>query len=343
MTTDYMGTRRMDIEEMSISEMRIHAKKILSSEVWAHCMGIAESGTTYRRNLAAIERILFRQNILHGIGKVDTSTELFGQKVCTPLFVGPIGAFWMITDRAEHEVVEGAAQASTISFVSHAAKSSVEEYVTGSHSPLIWMGYLTRGEEEVYRIARRAEKLGYTAVGLTIDTIQPVKIGDHSPASSRGGARRGFPVTPSHIERLKKEVTIPVVIKGIMGQEDAMEAVRGGADAVVLSNHGGRLLDYAQSAIEVLPEVLEAVGKEVDVLVDGGFRRGTDALKALALGAKAVLIGRPVFWGVAVAGAPGVSRVIQLLTDELKRAMIFTGVGDLHSLNKEILFMDKTK
>ncbi|MAH21879.1 MAG: hypothetical protein CMO12_03605 [Thaumarchaeota archaeon] len=343
MTTENTDTRGMDIEKMSISDMRIHAKRILSSEVWGHCMGIAESGTTYRRNFAAIERILFRQNILHGIKKVDTSTELFGQKVSTPLFIAPIGAFYMITDRAEHEVVEGAAQASTISFVSHAAKSSVEEYVTGNHSPLIWMGYLTRGEEEVYRIARQAEKLGYAAVGLTIDTIQSVKIGDHIPISSLGRPRRGFPVTPSHIERLKKEVTIPVVIKGIMSQEDAKEAVRAGADAVVVSNHGGRLLDYTQSAIEVLPEVLEAVGKEVDVLIDGGFRRGTDALKALAMGAKAVLIGRPVFWGVAVAGAPGVSRVIQLLTDELKRAMIFTGVGDLHSLNKDILIMNEGK
>ena len=326
--------------EMSVAEIEEDAKRTLPPEVWKQMIGAAESGATFRRNQDALSKILFKQRILHGITSLQTSIELFGQQVSTPLLVAPLGSFWMIGPSAEHDVVEGASLGGTIAFVTHAARSSVEEFAEGTHAPLIWMSNLTDGEEETYRLARVAEKLGYVAVGLTVDSVEPSKVGDHIPLDSSGAPRKGFSATPKNIERLKKEVNLPIVVKGIMGVSDAVAAVNAGADALVVSNHGGRKLDYSLSAIEVLPEIVSAVGGKTDILIDSGFRRGTDALKALAIGAKAVLIGRPVFCGVAVGGPSGVARVIELMTEELKRTMMFTGVGDVRAVDQNILIFD---
>ncbi|MBI2358981.1 MAG: alpha-hydroxy-acid oxidizing protein [Deltaproteobacteria bacterium] len=203
------------------------------------------------------------------------------------------------------------------------------------------MGYLTRGREDVLRCAKLAEEVGFAAVGLTMDTVQPVKIGDRIPLSKIDGKpRTGHPASPKDIEWLKREVSLPLVVKGIMGAEDARVAVGAGADAVVVSNHGGRILDYNRAAVEALPEVVEAVGRKVPVLLDSGVRGGGDIAKALALGAKAVLVGRPVAWGVAAAGVAGVERVIRLFTDELKRVMIMTGVGAVSEITESILIRE---
>jgi isopentenyl diphosphate isomerase/L-lactate dehydrogenase-like FMN-dependent dehydrogenase len=197
---------------------------------------------------------------------------------------------------------------------------------------------LNRGKEDVLRCAKLAEELGYAAVGLTMDTIQPVKIIDQVPLSTKDGKpRRGHPSSVKDITWLKHQVSLPVVVKGIMGAEDARLAVDAGADALVVSNHGGRILDFNRAAIEVLPEVVEAVGSRVPVLLDSGIRSGGDIVKALALGATAVLIGRPVAWGVAAAGARGVGRVFQILTEEIKRVLIMTGVSSISQVTDSLL------
>lgn len=188
------------------------------------------------------------------------------------------------------------------------------------------------------RCVRMAESLGYAAVGATMDTVQPVKIGDEVPLSTKDGRpRKGHPASPKDIEWLKREVSLPVVVKGIMGAEDARIAVNAGADALVVSNHGGRILDFNRAAIEVLPEVVAAVGSKVPVLLDSGIRSGGDIVKALALGAKAVLVGRPIGWGVGAAGAEGVERVINILTNEMKRVLVLTGVPSVCEITKSIL------
>ena len=187
------------------------------------------------------------------------------------------------------------------------------------------MAYMKRGKEEVSEYAKTAQDLGFAAVGITMDTVKPVKIGDEVPMSTKDGKpRKGHKSTLKDIEWLKQQVNLPVVVKGIMGADDARGAVNAGADAVVVSNHGGRILDFNRAALEALPEVVEAVGDRVPVILDSGVRSGGDIVKALALGAKAILAGRPVAWGVAAFGARGVERVFAIFEEEMKRVMCMT-------------------
>lgn len=316
------------IEQMGLREIRELARMRMPSVAWEHFMGSAESGATLRRNQRAFNRLLFRQRIFHDVTDPDTTIELFGRRVSTPALIAPVGSFSLISPSAEREVGEGAGRAKTMLFVSHAALSSMRDWKGASSAPIVFMGYLSRGREDVLRSAKLAEELGFAAVGLTMDVIQPVKIRDQVPLSTKDGKpRRGHPASPRDIEWLKREVSLPLVVKGIMGPEDARVALDAGADALVVSNHGGRILDFNRAAVEALPEVVGAVGGKVAVLLDSGIRSGGDIVKALALGARAVLVGRPVGWGVGAAGASGVERVIRLLTDEAKRVMIMTGVG----------------
>ncbi len=329
------------IEQMGLREIRGLARLRMPPEAWEHVMGAAESGTTLRRNQKAFRRLLFRQRIFHDITDPDTALELFGRHLSTPALVAPVGSFSLIGERAEHHVVEGAGQAGTMVFVSHAAKSNVREWAEGASGPLVFMGYLSRGRAEVLEYARLAEDLGYAAVGLTMDVIQPTKLGDRIPLSTRDGKpRKGHPASPKDIELLKREVSLPVVVKGIMGARDARIALDAGADALVVSNHGGRLFDFNRAAIEALPEVVEAVGERVPVLLDSGIRSGGDIVKALALGAKAVLVGRPWWWGGGGAGPPGPERVIHILTGEVKRVLVMTGVSAVTQVTDSILIRE---
>ena len=334
--TDALGT-------LGLREIRQLARKNTPSEAWEHVMGAAGSQSTLRRNQAAMRRILFRQRIFHDITNPDTTVTLFGRSLPLPIAIAPVGSFAKVHPHGERWVVEGAGRAGIMVFVSHAARSTAKEWAEGASSPLVFMGYLSRGRERVLEYARCAEELGYAAVGLTMDTVQPVKIGDHVALQADGRPREGHSASPRDIEWLKREVSLPVVVKGIMGAEDARIAVDAGADCIVVSNHGGRILDYNRAAIETLPEVVHAIGNRVPVLLDSGIRSGDDVIKALALGAKAVLVGRPICWGVGAGGSHGVERVIQILADELKRVLIMTGTGSITNITESILIMDSAR
>ncbi len=329
------------LNQMGLREIREIARLRMAPPAWEHVMGAAESRATFRRNQKAFGRFLFRQRIFHDVTDPDTSVELFGRQLRTPAFVAPIGSFSLIGDRADSQVAEGAGRAGTMLFASHAAKPSVREWAEATTAPIVFMAYLNRGKEDTSRCVRLAESLGYAAVGATMDTVQPVKIGDEVPLSTKDGRpRKGHPASPKDIEWLKRETSLPVVIKGIMGADDARIAVNAGADALIVSNHGGRILDFNRAAIEALPEVIAAVGSEVAVLLDSGIRSGGDIVKALALGAKAVLVGRPIAWGVGAAGVQGVERVIDILTEQIKRVLILTGIGAVKQITESILIRD---
>jgi len=329
------GEKRL--EDMGLIEIRELARHRMRPDAWEHVMGGAESGATIRRNQAVFRNLLFRQRIFHDITNPDTSVELFGRRLTTPAVVAPVGSFSKIRERAEHEVAEGASRAGSMVFVSHAAKPSVREWTEGISAPLVFMGYLSKGRDKVLENARIAEEMGYVAVGLTMDVLQPTKLGDRVPLSTDGKPRKGHPASAKDIELLKREVSLPVVVKGIMNPEDARIAIQSGADALVVSNHGGRLLDFNRAAIEALPEVVQAVGGNVPVLLDSGIRRGGDVVKALALGAKVVLLGRPICWGVGAGGSQGVERVFQIITEEIKRVLIMTGVGSVGQISDSML------
>jgi 4-hydroxymandelate oxidase len=322
---------------MSLNDIHDAARRMMPPEAWEYVMGAADSGATMLRNVAAFKNFLFQQRIFHQVTEPDTSITLFGRTIPTPALVAPIGSFYRINETAERDVADGASRAKTILFVSYATKSNVREWAQATSAPLVYIGYMQQGREQTLKSVRLAEELGYMGVGLVMDSIQPQRLGDTVPLTRDGKLRQGNPARPEDIEWLKTETSLPVVIKGILSAEDARIAFDAGADAVVVSNHGGRIFDQTRAAFEVLPEVVEAVGTRVPVILDGGVRNGGDIVKALALGAKAALVGRPICWGVAVGGAIGVKRVIEILTQDVKRVLVMTGVGAVSQITQSIV------
>jgi isopentenyl diphosphate isomerase/L-lactate dehydrogenase-like FMN-dependent dehydrogenase len=330
------------LEQMGLRDLRKIMRQKAPAEAWQHFNGAAESKATFRRNPQAFSQYLFRQKIFHDVSEPDTAVELFGKRLSIPAITAPVGSFSLIGKDAERDVAEGCDRAGAMMFVSQAAKFSPKEWRDADKSPLVFMAYMNRGKDEVSAYAKLAEDLGFAAVGITVDTVRPVKIGDEVPLSTKDGKpRRGHKSTVKDIEWMKQQVSLPVVIKGIMGAEDARAAVNAGADALVVSNHGGRILDYNRAALEALPEVVDAVGGTTPVLLDSGIRSGGDIVKALALGARAVLVGRPIAWGVGAFGARGVERVFAILTEEMQRVLTLTGVARIRDISRSILFREE--
>jgi 4-hydroxymandelate oxidase len=336
-----MTEKRLD--RMGLRDLRAIARERMPADAWHHFNGAAETKATFHRNPRAFQKYLFRQKIFHDVTEPDISIELFGQTLPIPAITAPVGSFSLIAKNAESQVAEGTANVGAMMFTSQAAKLDPRGWREVAKSPLVLMAYMNRGKEEVSEYAKTAQDLGFAAVGITVDTVKPVKIGDEVPMSTKDGKpRKGYKSTVEDIEWMKKQVNLPVVVKGIMGEDDARAAINAGADAVVVSNHGGRILDFNRAALEALPEVVETVGNKVPVILDSGVRSGGDVVKALALGAKAVLTGRPVAWGVAAFGARGVERVFGIFEEEIKRVLCMTGVARIRDVSRAILFRDET-
>ena len=330
------------LEQMGLRELREIMRQRVPAEAWQHFNGAAETKATFRRNPRAFHQYLFRQKIFHDVSEPDIYIDLFGHALPIPAITAPVGSFSLISKDAEREVAEGTERAGAMMFTSQAAKFDPKGWRSAAKSPLVFMAYMNRGKEEVSEYAKTAEDLGYAAVGITMDTVRPVKIGDEVPLSTKDGKpRKGHKSTPKDIEWMKQQVSLPVVVKGIMGADDARVAISCGADALVVSNHGGRILDFNRSALEALPEVVDAANGKVPVLLDSGIRSGGDIVKALALGAKAVLVGRPVAWGVGAFGARGVERVYAIFSEEMQRVLTMTGVARVRDVTKAILFRDE--
>jgi len=332
------------LEQMGLRDLRELARERMPAEAWHHFNGAAETKATFHRNPRSFQKYLFRQKIFHDVTEPDISIELFGHRLPIPAITAPVGSFSLIGKEAEQQVAEGTANVGAMMFTSQAAKLDPKGWREAAKSPLVFMAYMNRGKEEVSEYAKTAQDLGFAAVGITMDTVKPVKIGDEVPISTKDGKpRKGHKSTLQDIEWLKQQVNLPLVVKGIMSEDDALGAVNAGADAVVVSNHGGRILDFNRAALEALPEVIEAVGDKVPVILDSGVRSGGDIVKAMALGAKAILTGRPVAWGVAAFGARGVERVFGIFEEEMKRVLCMTGVGKISDVTRSILFRDDTR
>jgi 4-hydroxymandelate oxidase len=332
------------LEQMGLRDLRALARERMPAEAWHHFNGAAETKATFRRNPRAFQQYLFRQRIFHDVTDPDISIELFGHRLPIPVITAPVGSFSLISKDAERQVAEGTANVGAMMFTSQAAKFDPYGWRESAKSPLVFMAYMNRGKEEVSAYAKAAADLGFAAVGITMDTLKPVKIGDEVPISTKDGKpRKGHRSTLQDIEWMKQQVNLPVVVKGIMSDEDARAAVSAGADALVVSNHGGRILDFNRAALEALQEIVEAVGGKAPVLLDSGVRSGGDVVKAMALGAKAVLTGRPVAWGVAAAGPRGVERVFAIFEEEMKRVLCMTGVASVRDVHRGILFRDASR
>jgi isopentenyl diphosphate isomerase/L-lactate dehydrogenase-like FMN-dependent dehydrogenase len=321
------------IEEMTLEEIKAVAGKKVKQEVWEWINGGTETEFTLQRNRLALEKIMLRLRVIHGLETANTSVKILGQTVKTPIIVAPFANMGRVHPEAEIAIAKGAEKVGAMMFLGHSSTYSTKQIVEVTNTPIVWNGEPLKDREKLLTLINQAEKAGCCAVGLCADDFMGIKIKD------RLIALPNISLSIEAIRKVRKKTSLPFVLKGIMTVEDALKAVDAGADAIVVSNHGGRVLDCCQASIEVLPEIVKAVDGKIEVLIDGGFRRGTDVLKALALGARGVLVGRPICWGLAAAGAEGVAKVLQMMTSELIRTMILTNVPDVSHVPRDAVVL----
>ena len=328
-----MTSEETRIEEMTLEEIKAVAWKKVKPEIWEWVNGGTETEFTLQRNRLALQKIMLRLKVIHGLETANTRVKILGQTVNTPVIVAPFANMGKVYPQGEMAIAKGAEKAGAMMFLGPTSAYSTKEIVEAAHTPVVWNGEPLKDRKRLFAQLHQAEEAGCCAVGLCADDFMGIKIKDRLiPLRNRS-------LSTEEIRDLKKETSLPFVLKGIMTPEDAMKAVDSGADAIVVSNHGGRVLDGCQASIEVLPEIFKAVGGKIEVLIDGGFRGGTDLLKALALGARGVLVGRPICWGLAAAGAEGVARVLELMTNELIRTMILTNVPDVSDVPRDAVVL----
>jgi isopentenyl diphosphate isomerase/L-lactate dehydrogenase-like FMN-dependent dehydrogenase len=330
----------MGLDFVTNQEIIMAARRNLTQDVWDYLSGGAESETTMRRNRLAFDTLALRPRVLVDVSKVDTTTTFLGQKLRIPVMLAPIGSLQTITPEGGVAVAKAAAEFGTINFVSSVTQPSLEEIAASSNQPKIFQLYVRGDLEWCAEILARVKKAGYLALCLTVDTAHYSRrerylLNRWQPPSRRVERNRQFQamLTWETMVAIKKIAGLPFILKGVATAEDAKLAVQNGVDVVYVSNHGGRQLDHGRGTIDSLPEIVEAVGGKADVVLDGGVTRGTDVAKALALGAKAVTIGKLQGWGLGAGGAAGLVRVLELLEEELVIDMGLLGVTRIDQLN----------
>jgi isopentenyl diphosphate isomerase/L-lactate dehydrogenase-like FMN-dependent dehydrogenase len=326
------------------------AESCLEPGALGYFAGGADDERTLRENLAAFARLQLRPRVLVDVSETTTRTSVLGTEVSMPLLLAPTAIHRMCHPDGEQATARAAAAAGTIMCLSSLATATPAEVAAAAPGAPRWFQVYVYEDRGVTRaLIEQAVEAGYQALVLTVDAPRPgrrerdLRTGFRIPAdvtvpSFRAALGEAAPATIFDIfdmldetlswrdvEELAASAPLPLLVKGILTAEDAHLACEHGAAGVVVSNHGGRQLDSVPASIDVLPEVVEAVGGRCEVLVDGGVRRGTDVVKALALGARAALIGRPVLWGLAVDGEAGVRHVLELLREEIERALALCG------------------
>jgi isopentenyl diphosphate isomerase/L-lactate dehydrogenase-like FMN-dependent dehydrogenase len=316
--------------------------------VWNYITGAAESETTLRRNRHAIDSLAFRPRILRDVSKLDPSTTFLGHKLRIPVLLAPIGSLQTIVPEGALAVTRAAKAFGTMNLVSTVTAPSLEETAASTDSPKIFQIYIRGDEKWVDDLIDRVRKAGYAALALTVDSAyygrrERQLISGWLPPSMRSGgsSEKGreyqAALTWDWMMRMKQRGRMPFILKGVQTAEDAEIALEHGVDVIYVSNHGGRQLDQGQGALDILPEVAAVVGKKVPIVVDGGFVRGTDVLKAVALGATAVAMGRMQAWALAAAGEAGVVRALEIVEAEIQNAMGLIGVTRMSELTPKFV------
>jgi isopentenyl diphosphate isomerase/L-lactate dehydrogenase-like FMN-dependent dehydrogenase len=314
------------------------ARAALPPELWDYVSGGGGSELTLRRNRAALDHLLLRPRVLRDVSACRTATTFLGIDLALPVLLAPIGTIGLFDAGGAATCARAAERAGTAAFVSILAVPSLEEVAAAADAPLIFQHY-TRGDRAwTLDLFKRAEAAGYRALCVTVDSpVDGIRERDLRNRFDRGRAqdRPNVPVerkalqaalTWSEIAWLAEQTELPLLLKGITHPDDAALAVEAGAAAVIVSNHGGRQLDGQPGAIEVLGDVVEAVGDRIEVAVDGGFERGGDVVKALALGARAVLIGKALCFALAAGGEAALVETLARLRTEVERTFALLGV-----------------
>jgi 4-hydroxymandelate oxidase len=354
------------IPYLNLAEIETAARERLTALAYEYYVGGANDEVTVRENRAAFERLAIRYRVLVDVSTRSTRTTILGTPVDLPVLVAPTAFQRLACDDGELATARAASAAGTIMILSTAATRTIEE--VGAVGGPKWFQlyvYVDRGLTKA--LVERAEACGMSAIVLTVDAPvlgrreRDLRNRFHLPDGIRLAnvpSSGSVPIPTGHgesglanhfasgidaaltwkdIDWLRSLTKLPVLIKGIVRGDDAARAVEHGASGIIVSNHGGRQLDTAIPTIRALPEVVDAVQGRIEVLLDGGVRRGTDVIKAIAIGARAVLVGRPVVWGLAADGEQGARRVLELLRAEIDLAMALCGCPTVSDITRDLV------
>jgi len=345
------------------------ARKRLSQMAYDYLRSGGADEITMRENRQAFDRLRLAPRIMTDVSKIETHLSLFGCELEFPMLLAPIAYHRLFHPEGELATARGASAAGAVLTVSTLTTTAIEDIARNTHQPFWFQLYMQRNRDFTKGMVQRAVAAGAKVVCLTADTpvlgcrygqlafhlpegIECVHLRGLSAAGQvTGHQTQGIKIydnlfDPSmnwnDLEWLRSAAGVPVVIKGVLTPQDAARAVDAGADGVIVSTHGGRNLDALPATIDALPRVVEAVRGRIPVMLDSGIRRGTDVLMALALGARAVFVGRPYIYGLAAGGAQGVERVMNILRDEFARAMVLTGRRSLAEIDASVLWPKQT-
>lgn len=348
---------------MDVDGLRQRAQQLLGPAAFDYYVGGADDEVTLAENETAWQRLRLRPKVLRDVSDVDPSTTVLGQSVAAPILVAPTAYHRLAHDEGEAATARGTAAAGTLMCVSTLATVNLTDVAAAAPAAPRWFQlYVGRDRGFTEDMVRRAVDAGYSALVLTVDfpvvgrrwrdernkfTLpdgmamanvgKPVPTVDGSGLAAYAASQLDASLTFDDITWLRDCSGLPVIVKGVLRGDDAVRAIDAGAVGVVVSNHGARQLDTAVATADALRDVTESVGHDAEVYVDGGIRRGTDVVKALALGARAVLVGRPILWGLATGGANGVTAVLTELFDEFTRAMVLCGATSPAEITPDLL------
>jgi 4-hydroxymandelate oxidase len=358
------------MEPINIFELEARARERMELQSFDYYASGAHDEVTLRANRAAFERLAIAYRVLVDVSRRDLATTVLGMPVSMPMLVAPTAFHCLATPEGEVATARAAGSAGTVMILSTLSNRRVEEVAAAATGPVWFQLYVYRDRGATEALVRRAEAAGCRALVLTVDApllgrrerdvrnrfrlppglavanMLPEGYGDLPPAAADSGlaAYVATLLDPSlswkDVAWLRSITELPVVVKGIVRPDDALRAAEVGAAGLVVSNHGGRQLDTAPATIDVLPEIADALaahGHAIELLLDGGVRRGTDVLKALALGARAVLLGRAILWGLAADGEAGAAYVLRLLRDELDLAMALAGTPTVKEITRDLV------
>ncbi len=343
---------------VSLKDYERYAKERMDLNSLAYVCSGAGDEITYKRNEKAFENLFLETNTLEDLKGANTKIELFGQSYESPIFLAPVAYQKLVDVNGEIATAQAANVMNSCMCVSSFSSSTLENITSNTNSPLWFQLYIQPNMQINLELIKKAQILGFKALVITIDApisglrnseqragfclpngISAINIKNIDPIQITNNFENIFDIAPilptwKDIEFIKNNTNLPVILKGITSVPYAKKAIELGIDGIIVSNHGGRTMDTLPSSIELLPKITKAVDGKIPILFDGGIRRGTDVLKAIALGASAVMIGRPIMYGLATAGALGVAHTLKILKEELEVSMIFSGCKSIEEIKK---------
>jgi isopentenyl diphosphate isomerase/L-lactate dehydrogenase-like FMN-dependent dehydrogenase len=343
--TQTSALRLSGVDFQNLHEIIRKARQNLNQNAWDYIVGGTESETTLRRNRMAIDAIAFRPRVLRDVSKTDASVTQFGRKLRLPVMIAPVGSLESFHPEAGAEVVRAAEEFGIPHMLSSVTQPGLEGVAKAAPNACrLYQLYVRGGDAFVDDHVRRAMDHGYTAFAITVDVAHYSRrerdlAKRHVTAGRRRADGREYQAALDWrtVDRVKKLLNIPVAIKGVHTAEDARLCLEHGVDWIYVSNHGGRQLDHGRGSLEFLPEIVEVAKGKAKIMIDGGFYRGTDVVKAITMGADLVGLGRMQCYGLGAAGQAGIVRMLELLEDEVQRCLGLLGVNKFSELDGSYL------